>query len=182
MPLVGHVVDENRLPGPGTNCRDEQQTFGKLWLLDEFLVGVGLQEKLTNVAQVQTGAGECLCHLPLDEGVFDDVVQACDARLLRCGEHAVVGEEDVGDFMIHEALDGVEQLVAGVVRDVWDIHPQRTARVGILDEGASAALGDFDFLLSEHLDDPHRRFSHDNYAVTHSAFPPASAASDIKSA
>ena len=95
-----------------------------------------------------------LAHVPLDVEVFDDVLDMFAARCLRFLEGAIVCEQDVGAFVIDEALNCLDQLVGCVIRDEGDVYALRLAgSIVELNECLAPHLGDWYGLLRERCDD-----------------------------
>jgi hypothetical protein len=125
--------------------RDADATRGSSSIADQpeaAGVAVVLQEVPAHFRQVVGGTREHNCHLSLDERVFDDVVEACEALFIGDFDRGVVGEQDVCNFMVQEALRGDQQIVARIFRNVGNVHHlRRTVRVignlGVIDHAAA---------------------------------------------
>ena len=107
-------------------------------------------------------AGERLDDLPLDERVLDDVVhhgqrptfgrELVEALSVTTVE-LPIGEEDVCDFVVHEAGHGADEVGGRVVRDRRDIDDLGLIGPGIrLDVSLSAALRHLEALASQQRD------------------------------
>ena len=160
--MILHELTEHLLARHGTDHRHHQHTDDAVHVTRcRFFLELGHDElvevELAGDAQVVCRALEALAHLFLDARVFQRVEHEADLLTVahRFVHHRELGEQDVSNLVVEEALNGVAQLLGRVVGQVRQVDLHGLAGVVGSDVRIDALLRDANALAGQHLRDLH---------------------------